>query len=126
MSDGSKLATAIALVILGLVIAIWGAIFIWFYRRDQAIIQGWVARGAIGVVDAAQLSNSTWWWVLPAIQIIIGIGMIIWGIFQYFVNPTDVYEVGKAALGCARTEFVKRTSVPETTVLESVSRRVVA
>jgi len=121
MGDGSKLARAITLVILGLIIAIWGAIFIWWYRKDQAVIQDWVARGAIGPVDTGRLTNSTWWWVLPAIQILIGIGMIIWGIFAYFVDASDVVEVVKAGAERAKVVYTRRDAP---VVVETVSRSV--
>jgi hypothetical protein len=108
MGDGSKLATAITLVILGLIIAIWGAIFIWWYRKDQAVIQDWVARGAIGPVDTGRLTNSTWWWVLPAIQILIGIGMIIWGILAYVAGSSDVVDIAKAGIEKGRVLYTRR------------------
>lgn len=95
MSDTNKLVSMIALVISGLLIAAWGAIYIWLYRNDQAVISDLQRRGSISVQDAARLTNPTWIWGLAIVQIIIGLGLIMWGIFQYFAKVDDVIVLAK-------------------------------
>lgn len=99
MVESNKLVTMIALVIAGLLIAIWGGVYIWLYRNDQAIIVDLQKKGAITSVDVSKLTNPTWMWVLAIIQIIIGVGLIIWGIFQYFAKVDDVATFAKKQIG---------------------------
>jgi hypothetical protein len=96
MADTNKLVSMIALVISGLLIAAWGAIYIWLYRKDQLVIADLQRNGKITAVDTARLTNPTWVWILAIVQIVIGIGLIIWGLFQYFAKVDDVaYAVKK-------------------------------
>ena len=90
MADANKLVTLIALVIVGLIVAIWGVIYMWLHRNDKIIIDEMIARGEITAADATRLSNPTWWWILAIVQVIIGVGLIIWGIFQYFTSVEKV------------------------------------
>lgn len=115
MVDGSKLVTAIALAIAGLIVAILGVVYIWFYKKDQNIIASWVNNGQITAANVAQLTNPTWWWVLPALQILVGVFLIGWGLFQYFANPSDVYAAAKGAFEGARNGI-------HTTRIERVER----
>lgn len=90
MVDASKLVTAIVLGIIGLIVAAWGIIYMWLHRNDTKIIEESLAKGEISATDAARLSSSTWWWVLSIIQVILGVGLIFWGIFQYFSGVEKV------------------------------------
>lgn len=102
MADTSRLVSLIALVIAGLIIAAWGAIYIWLNRNDQMIIATLRANGTIAVTDAARLTNPTWIWVLAIVQIIIGLILIAWGIFQYFAKPEDVVVFAKGGYGAVK------------------------
>jgi hypothetical protein len=96
MADTNKLVSMIALVLSGLLIAAWGAIYIWLYRKDQGVITDLRNRGSISAQDAARLTNPTWMWVLSIVQIVIGIALVIWGVFQYFMKVDDVVATVKA------------------------------
>lgn len=93
MTDSNKLVTMIALVIAGLLIAVWGGIYIWLHRNDELVIAELVRQGRITAVEAARRTNPTWIWVLSISQIIIGIILIAWGFFQYFLKVDDVVVV---------------------------------
>lgn len=101
MADTNKLVSMIALVISGLLIAAWGAIYIWLHRNDQLVIADLQRRGAISAVDAARLTNPTWIWILAIVQIVIGLALVAWGIFQYFAKVDDVVVLAKNRLGGA-------------------------
>jgi hypothetical protein len=64
MADSNKLVTMIALVIAGLLIAAWGAIFIWLNRNDRLVIADLQRRGVIVAADVNRFTNNTWVWVL--------------------------------------------------------------
>ena len=96
----------IALVISGLLIAAWGAIYIWLHRNDQLVIADLQRRGSITAQDAARLTNPTWIWVLAIVQIVIGLALVAWGIFQYFMRVEDVVTVAKSKLGGATVTTV--------------------
>lgn len=112
MADSTKLASMIALVIAGLLIIAWGAIYIWLYRNDQAVVATLVANGSIQPAQAARFTSSTWIWILSIVQIIIGIALIIWGIFQYYssVDEATVY-VKKNVIEPTKTYFRSPTAV---------------
>jgi len=102
MNDTNKLVSMIALVISGLLIAAWGAIYIWLHRNDQLVIADLQRRGTITAVDAARLTNPTWIWILAAVQIIIGLALVAWGIFQYFMKVDEVVILAKNKFGGER------------------------
>lgn len=114
MADTNKLVTMIALIIIGLIIAIWGVIYMWLHRNDRQIIEESLGRGEISAADAARLSSPTWWWVLSIVQIIVGIGLIIWGIFQNFSGVqqvvTRVKEGFVPGVGPVTTETITTTT----------------
>jgi len=105
MAEANKLVTMLALVISGLLIAIAGAVYLWMHRKDQAVVEKLAEDGSITEADARSMSSSTWWWTLVIIQIIIGVALIIWGIFQYFWKAEDVYKQAKAGLQQAGTRL---------------------
>ena len=110
MADTNKLVSMIALVISGLLIIAWGAIFIWLHRNDQLVLTDLQRRGAITAQDAARLTNSTWIWILAISQIIIGLALIAWGVFQYVAKVDDVVIAArKQVLGVNGTERVTTT-----------------
>lgn len=104
----------IALIIIGLIIAIWGVIYMWLHRNDRQIIEESLGRGEISAADAARLSSPTWWWVLSIVQIIVGIGLIIWGIFQNFSGVQQVVTRNKEGfvpgVGPVTTETITTTT----------------
>lgn len=104
MADSNKLVSMIALVLAGFLIAAWGAIYIWLYRNDQAVIADLQRKGSITAQDASRLTNPTWIWVLAIVQIIIGLVLIAWGIFQYFIKVDDVVVVAKNRFGGVSAE----------------------
>lgn len=104
MPESNKLISLIVLVVSGLLIAIWGALGIWFKYKDNQVIDQLVAQGSITDADRARLSNPFLVYGLQAVQIIIGIGLIIWGIVQYTVKTSivdtardTVRDLGRAA-----------------------------
>lgn len=98
MGESNKLVSMIALVIAGLLVAAWGAIYIWLHRNDSLVIADLQRQGRITVVEASRLTNPTWIWVMAIVQIVIGIALIAWGIIQYFVNVEDVVVVANKGL----------------------------
>jgi hypothetical protein len=122
MSDANRLVSMIALVIAGLLIAAWGAIYIWLHRNDQLVIADLQRRGTITQAEVVRLTNPTWIWILAIVQIIIGLALIVWGIFQYFVNAEEVVVVAKKALGY-NTSPVEKTVITTKTVNGGNSRR---
>lgn len=102
MADTNRLVSLIALVIAGLIIAAWGAIYIWLNRNDQLVISTLRANGALTLADAARLTNPTWIWILSIVQIIIGLILIAWGIFQYFAKPEDVVVFAKGGVNAVK------------------------
>lgn len=98
MADTNKLVSMIALVISGLLIAAWGAIYIWLHRNDQLVIADLQRRGSITAQDAARLTNPTWIWILAIVQIVIGLALVAWGIFQYFMKE-DIITVARNKIG---------------------------
>lgn len=105
MAEANKLVTMLALVISGLLIAIAGAVYLWMHRKDRDVINKIVESGAVPEADVQTLSGSTWWWTLAIIQIVIGVALIIWGIFQYFWKAEDVYKQAKVGLQQAGARF---------------------
>ena len=99
MADTNKLVSMIALVISGLLIAAWGAIYIWLHRNDQLVIADLQRRGSITAADAARLTNPTWIWILAVVQIVIGLALVAWGIFQYFMKVDEVVVLAKNKFG---------------------------
>src|SRR5699024_438487 len=90
MADTNKLVTLIVLALVGLVAVVVGVLNIFFNRRDRATIDRYVADGKITQAEADNLTNPMWMWVLSVVQILMGVGLIVWGIFQYFVKVDDV------------------------------------
>lgn len=118
MADTNKLVSMIALVLSGLLIAAWGAIYIWLHRKDQLVIADLRNKGSISTQDAARLTNPNWMWVLSIVQIIIGIALIVWGVFQYFMKVDDVVVLAKDKLNDVRLTNTARNG------LSNGSRRV--
>lgn len=86
MVDGSKVTSMIILVIIGLIIIIIAGIGIWKYYQDQKVIQAAIANGTISQAVVQALPSPGWTYGLAAIQIILGLILIIWGIAQYFTG----------------------------------------
>ncbi len=133
MADANKLVTLIALVIVGLIVAIWGVIYMWLHRNDRLILEELIARGEITAADAARLSNQTWWWVLSIVQVIIGVGLIIWGIFQYFTSVEHVVAQVKEYVpafgsGSVPIQRTTTTTIPASApqVIGGTSRRMMS
>lgn len=106
MADSNKLVSLIILLVAGLLIAIWGALNVWFKYRDGKVLDQLVNDGSLTAADRARLSNPIIGYGLAAVQILIGIGLIIYGIVQYTVKKSIVGEVkdlGQKALSTART-----------------------
>lgn len=112
MADTNKLVSMIALVIAGLLIAAWGAIYIWLHRNDQLVIADLRTRGAITAQDASRLTNSTWIWALAVSQIVIGLILVAWGIFQYFAKVDDVVVLAKSKYPGTERVTTVRTGSP--------------
>lgn len=98
MADANKLVSMVALVIAGLLVAAFGAIFIWLNRNDRLVVADLQRRGLITAADVNRLTNSTWIWVLAIVQIVIGLVLVAWGIFQYFSSASDVVNVVQSKL----------------------------
>lgn len=106
MADSNRLVSLIILLVAGLLIAIWGALNIWFKYRDSRVLDQLVNDGSLTATDRARLSNPILGYGLAAVQILIGIGLIIYGIVQYTVKTSIVGEVkdlGQKALNSARS-----------------------
>lgn len=106
MADSNRLVSLIILLVAGLLIAIWGALNIWFKYRDGKVLDQLVNDGSLTAADRAKLSNPILGYGLAAVQILIGIGLIIYGIVQYTVKQSIVSEVkdlGQKALNTARS-----------------------
>lgn len=104
MADSNKLVSLIVLLVAGLLIAIWGAISIWFKVKDNQVLGQLVADGQISPADKAKVSNPFLVYGLGAVQILIGLGLIIWGIVQYTVKSSilaqakdTVQDLGRSA-----------------------------
>lgn len=95
MADSNKLVTMIALVVAGLLVAAWGAIYIWLHRNDGLVLAALQREGRLTAAEVARFTNPTWIWVLSIIQIILGLALVAWGIFQYFVKVDDVVVLAK-------------------------------
>lgn len=86
MADGSKITSMIVLVIVGIIIMIFGGLVIWKYWQDQKIIQAGIANNTISPAVASALPSPGWTYGLAAVQIILGLILVIWGIIQYFAG----------------------------------------
>lgn len=93
MVDGSKVTSMILMVIIGLVIIIFAGIVIWKYRQDQLLLQSLVAQGSLTQAQLQQFPSAIWTYGLAAIQIILGLVLIIWGVGQYFATSKHVEAV---------------------------------
>lgn len=124
MADTNRLVSMIALVISGLLIAAWGAIYIWLHRNDQLVIADLQRRGAITSADAARLTNPTWIWILAIVQIVIGLALVAWGIFQYFMRVDDVVTIARNKIGGLNSPTVTTTTLRNANGNGNGSRRV--
>lgn len=93
MTDANKLVSMIVLVVAGLIIAIWGGLFIWRYRQDRARLDAAVIAGRLSAADVAALTSPTWAYGLAIVQILIGVALIAWGLIQYFTKANEAIVV---------------------------------
>lgn len=107
MSDSNKLVSLIVLVIVGLMVGIFGGIFIYLNRKDKATLALAIAEGRITAAEAAALTNQTWYLILAGVLIVLGLVLVFWGIFQYFAKAEDVYKIATSKA----KEFMKKSQV---------------
>lgn len=107
MSDSNKLVSLIVLVIVGLMVGVFGGIFIYLNRKDKATLALAIAEGRITAAEAAALTNQTWYLILAGVLIVLGLVLIFWGIFQYFAKAEDVYRIATSKA----QEFMKKSQV---------------
>jgi hypothetical protein len=97
MVDGSKVGSMIVMVIIGIIIIILGGLVIWKYRQDQAILASLQASGSLTSANMAQLPKSGWVYGLAALQILLGVILVIWGVAQYFIGSKQIEMVKEYA-----------------------------
>lgn len=122
MADANRLVSMIALVIAGLLIAAFGAIFIWLHRKDSLVVADLKQRGLITATDTNRFTNSTWIWILAVVQIVIGLALVAWGIFQYFANANDVVNVVHSKLADTFAPTRMTTAAPTAPVVVGAGR----
>jgi len=117
MVDGSKVGSMIVMVIIGIIIIILGGLVIWKYRQDQALIATLQANNTLPPSAASQLPKAGWVYGLAALQILLGVILVIWGVAQYFVGSKQLEVVKEYASRALHSV----ASHPATTVAEPVA-----
>lgn len=113
MVDGSKVTSMIVLVIIGIIIIIFGGLVIWKYWQDQRVIQAAIANGTITQAVASALPSPGWTYGLAAVQIILGLILVIWGIIQYFAGSKHVEAIKEYGSRLLATQQPQAVVVPE-------------
>ena len=87
VNDSSKLLTLIAGFVIGIILVIIGAINLWLGKKDRDLLQALNTAGKITAIDLGQFSKPVYMWVSNIVLILVGVGAIIYGLFQYFTTP---------------------------------------
>lgn len=109
MADRTKLVSLIVLIIVGLAIALWGVLWMIFKRRDDKVLGELKANNLISAEQYKQVTPSTWAWAMAIVQVVLGVFLIGWGMFQYFSKVEKVQELAQQGYDRART-FLKDVS----------------
>lgn len=105
MADTNKLVSLIALVIAGIIVGIIGGIIIWLQRSNSIVIADLQQRGVLVTADVARFTSNVWWYVLGVVLVIIGVLLLLWGIFQYFTKAEEAVAVIKRGAVSIQEKF---------------------
>lgn len=117
MSDKTKLVSMIVLVLIGLMIALWGVLWILFKRRDDKVLTALKADNLITAEQYKKVTPSLWAWGLSIVQIVLGVFLMGWGIFQYFSKVEKLQEFGQQNVERLKSYFKegsRRAELPNT------------
>lgn len=103
MTRSNKMVSFILLLLLGLIVAIWGAVWIYLKRQEMANLATLLKDGSITQEQYNSLAPGWGFWTLAITQIVVGIILIVWGIYQYFRDiNTDVAAAKELAAKFSR------------------------
>lgn len=105
MAGKTKVVSMIVLIILGLLIAVWGVLWILMKRRDDKILLELKAANAITPEQLKKVTPSTWSWAMAIVQVVLGVFLIGWGLFQYFSKVEDVSTMVRNGLDDVRNRL---------------------
>lgn len=105
MSDKTKLVSMIVLVLIGLAIALWGVLWMLFKRRDDKVLSALKADNLITAEQYKKVTPSTWAWALAIVQVVLGVFLVGWGLFQYFSKVERVQELAQQNVDRLRSYF---------------------